>query len=132
MNTFIDLYFYCVFKKKTIFILLLFTILKKLGYNWATGCYHLSYGMIALPDGKMKSREGTVVDADDLMGMIVNDAKAMTKERGHLEGMSDTAKETLYSLIGLGGLKYFLLKVDPKMEIQVHLFNMPMHEFNRY
>lgn len=92
----------------------LFTILKKLGYSWADGCYHLSYGMIELPEGKMKSREGTVVDADELMEMIVNDARAMTKERGHLEGMDDEEKEALYSLIGLGGLKYFLLKVDPK------------------
>jgi arginyl-tRNA synthetase len=92
----------------------LFTILKKLGYNWAEGCYHLSYGMIELPEGKMKSREGTVVDADDLMEMIVNDAKEMTQERGHLDGMSEQEKEQLYSLIGLGGLKYFLLKVDPK------------------
>ncbi|PCI94235.1 MAG: arginine--tRNA ligase [Flavobacteriales bacterium] len=92
----------------------LFTILKKLGYAWAEECYHLSYGMIELPDGKMKSREGTVVDADELMEMIVADAKAMTQERGHLEGMSETEKEELYSTIGLGGLKYFLLKVDPK------------------
>ena len=92
----------------------LFSILKKLGYSWAGGCHHLSYGMIELPEGKMKSREGTVVDADDLMEMIVNDAKEMTQERGHLEGMSDDEKEELYSLIGLGGLKYFLLKVDPK------------------
>ena len=92
----------------------LFTILKKLGYSWAEECYHLSYGMIELPEGKMKSREGTVVDADDLMEMIVNDAKEMTQERGHLDGMSATEKEELYSLIGLGGLKYFLLKVDPK------------------
>jgi arginyl-tRNA synthetase len=92
----------------------LFSILKKLGYKLTEGCHHLSYGMIELPEGKMKSREGTVVDADDLMEMIVQDAKEMTQERGHLEGMSDTEKEELYSLIGLGGLKYFLLKVDPK------------------
>lgn len=92
----------------------LFTILQKLGYKWADGCYHLSYGMIELPDGKMKSREGTVVDADDLMEMIVADAKEMTQERGHLDGMSEDEREKLYSLIGLGGLKYFLLKVDPK------------------
>ncbi|MDF1676941.1 MAG: arginine--tRNA ligase [Vicingaceae bacterium] len=92
----------------------LFTILKKLGFSWAEGCYHLSYGMIELPEGKMKSREGTVVDADDLMAAIVEDAKAMTEERGHIEGMTIEEKETLYSTIGLGGLKYFLLKVDPK------------------
>ena len=92
----------------------LFTILKKLGYDWAEGCYHLSYGMIELPEGKMKSREGTVVDADDLMQMIINDAREMTQERGHIEGMDDKEKEELYATIGLGGLKYFLLKVDPK------------------
>ncbi|MBI2281297.1 MAG: arginine--tRNA ligase [Bacteroidetes bacterium] len=92
----------------------LFTILKKLGYAWADGCYHLSYGMIELPEGKMKSREGTVVDADDLMYSIVQDAKSMTQERGHIEGMSEGERENLYSTIGLGGLKYFLLKVDPK------------------
>ena len=92
----------------------LFAILKKLGYKWAEECYHLSYGMISLPEGKMKSREGTVVDADDLMDSIVADAKEMTQERGHIEGMNDEEKEQLYSTIGLGGLKYFLLKVDPK------------------
>lgn len=92
----------------------LFTILKKLGYTWADGCYHLSYGMIELPEGKMKSREGTVVDADDLMYSIVQDAKSTTQERGHIEGMSESERENLYSTIGLGGLKYFLLKVDPK------------------
>lgn len=92
----------------------LFTILKKLGYKWAEECHHLSYGMIELPHGKMKSREGTVVDADDLMTEIVNDAKKMTQERGHLEGLSDTEKNELYAQIGLGGLKYYLLKVDPK------------------
>jgi len=92
----------------------LFTILEKLGYKWAEGCYHLSYGMIELPEGKMKSREGTVVDADDLMEMIVAEAKEMTQERGHLDGMNETEREELYSIIGLGGLKYFLLKVDPK------------------
>jgi len=92
----------------------LFAILKKLGYNWAEECYHLSYGMISLPEGKMKSREGTVVDADDLMASIIDDAKKMTQERGHIEGMNEIEKENLYSTIGLGGLKYFLLKVDPK------------------
>ncbi|MDX1652921.1 MAG: arginine--tRNA ligase [Brumimicrobium sp.] len=91
----------------------LFLILKKLGYDWADNCYHLSYGMVDLPHGKMKSREGTVVDADDLMEQIVSMAKESTKERGHLEGMSETEKETLYETIGMGGLKYFLLKVDP-------------------
>ncbi len=92
----------------------LFAILKKLGYQWADGCFHLSYGMIELPEGKMKSREGTVVDADDLMEMMVNDAKEMTQNRGQIEGMTNEEKDELYATIGLGSLKYFLLKVDPK------------------
>lgn len=98
----------------------LFSILRKLGYSWADECYHLSYGMVELPEGKMKSREGTVVDADDLMDAIINEAKEMTQERGHLDGLSDIEKDTLYSTIGLGGLKYYLLKVDPKSKM---LFN---------
>lgn len=92
----------------------LFAILKKLGYQWANECHHLSYGMIELPHGKMKSREGTVVDADELMAEIVHDAKKMTQERGHLDGMNATEKEQLYATIGLGSLKYYLLKVDAK------------------
>lgn len=94
----------------------LFLILKKLGFKWAENCYHLSYGMVELPQGmgRMKSREGTVVDADDLMENIVDSAKEMTQERGHIDGMSDQEKNELFDLIGLGGLKYFLLKVDPK------------------
>lgn len=98
----------------------LFLILKKLGYSWAESCFHLSYGMVDLPSGKMKSREGTVVDADDLIDEVVAKAKAMTQERGHLEGMDDGAKEALFQQIGLGGLKYYLLKVDPKKRM---LFN---------
>lgn len=92
----------------------LFLILKKLGYSWAENCYHLSYGMVDLPTGKMKSREGTVVDADDLMEDVVTKAKEMTQERGHIDGMSEEEKNRLYEMIGLGGLKYYLLKVDPK------------------
>jgi arginyl-tRNA synthetase len=92
----------------------LFLILKKLGYAWAQNCYHLSYGMVDLPSGKMKSREGTVVDADDLMDEVIAKAKEMTQERGHIDGMDETEKENLYRMIGLGGLKYYLLKVDPK------------------
>jgi len=92
----------------------LFLILKKLGYEWADNCFHLSYGMVDLPTGKMKSREGTVVDADDLMEEVVSSAKEMTQERGHLEGMTDEEKEQLFKIIGMGGLKYYLLKVDPK------------------
>lgn len=98
----------------------LFLILKKLGYEWADNLYHLSYGMVDLPEGKMKSREGTVVDADDLMAETVQNAKEMTQERGHIEGMSDEDRKSLYNMIGMGGLKYFLLKVDPKKRI---LFN---------
>ena len=92
----------------------LFLILKKLGYTWANNCYHLSYGMVDLPSGKMKSREGTVVDADELMADVIHGAKEMTKERGHLDDMSEDAKEELYHQIGMSGLKYYLLKVDPK------------------
>jgi arginyl-tRNA synthetase len=95
----------------------LFAILKKLGYEWANECYHLSYGMVELPEGKMKSREGTVVDADDLMASVINDAREMTEERGHIDGLTDEQKEELYATIGLGGLKYYLLKVDPKSKM---------------
>lgn len=98
----------------------LFLILKKMGYSWAESCYHLSYGMVDLPTGKMKSREGTVVDADDLMLEVIDSARKMTQERGHLEGMPEADRENLYRQIGLGGLKYYLLKVDPKKRM---LFN---------
>ena len=96
----------------------LFTILKKIGYSWAEGCYHLSYGMVDLPTGRMKSREGTVVDADELMDSVIREAKEMTQERGHLDGLSNSIKDELYKTIGLGGLKYYLLKVDPKKGMQ--------------
>ena len=92
----------------------LFAILETLGFDWAKECSHLSYGMVDLPSGKMKSREGTVVDADDLIATVINDAREMTEERGHLQSLSLTEKETLYNTIGLGGLKYYLLRVDPK------------------
>ncbi|CAL2076048.1 Arginine--tRNA ligase [Tenacibaculum sp. 190524A05c] len=95
----------------------LFLILKKLGYNWADQLYHLSYGMVDLPSGKMKSREGTVVDADDLMDEMTNTAREISQELGKLEGYSDEEKESLYKIIGLGALKYFILKVDPKKRI---------------
>ena len=98
----------------------LFLILEKLGYAWAKNCFHLSYGMVDLPSGKMKSREGTVVDADDLMQEVVDKATEITKERGHLDGMSEQFRNRLYQQIGLGGLKYYLLKVDPKKRM---LFN---------
>ncbi len=98
----------------------LFLILEKMGYDWAKNCAHLSYGMVDLPSGKMKSREGTVVDADDLMEEVVDKAREMTNERGHLDGMSEEQKEDLIRMIGMGGLKYYLLKVDPKKRM---LFN---------
>jgi arginyl-tRNA synthetase len=92
----------------------LFLILKKLGFDWAENLYHLSYGMVELPSGKMKSREGTVVDADELMEEMTSTAKAIAQEQGKLEGLSEQEKEGLYDMIGLGALKYFMLKVDPK------------------
>jgi arginyl-tRNA synthetase len=92
----------------------LFLILKKLGFAWAENLYHLSYGMVELPSGKMKSREGTVVDADDLMEEMTATAKSISEELGKLDGYSDLEKEKLYKTIGLGALKYYMLKVDPK------------------
>ena len=92
----------------------LFLILKKLGFDWATNLYHLSYGMVELPSGKMKSREGTVVDADDLMEEMTTTAKTISEELGKLDGYSDAEKAKLYKTIGLGALKYYMLKVDPK------------------
>jgi len=95
----------------------LFLILKKLGFSWAKQLFHLSYGMVDLPSGKMKSREGTVVDADDLMVEMSNTAKDISQELGKLEGYSEQEKSELYRMIGLGALKYFILKVDPKKRI---------------
>lgn len=98
----------------------LFLILKKLGYAWADGLHHLSYGMVELPQGKMKSREGTVVDADDLMQEMIDTAAEMTNELGKTEGLSGAEAMHLYKTVGLGALKYFILKVDPKKKM---LFN---------
>lgn len=98
----------------------LFLILKKLGFEWANGLHHLSYGMVDLPSGKMKSREGKVVDADDLMEEMIQTAEKQTKELGKIEGFTKEQADTLYSDLGLGALKFFLLKVDPKKKI---LFN---------
>jgi arginyl-tRNA synthetase len=98
----------------------LFLILKKLGFEWAANLYHLSYGMVELPSGKMKSREGTVVDADDLMAEMTETAAKISQELGKLEGYSEEEKQKLYTIIGLGALKYFMLKVDPKKSM---LFN---------
>ena len=95
----------------------LFLILRKLGYSWAESLFHLSYGMVDLPSGKMKSREGTVVDADDLMDEMTTTAKEISEELGKLDGYSDEEKLILYKTIGLGALKYFILKVDPKKRI---------------
>ena len=98
----------------------LFKILKKLGYTWAENLFHLSYGMVELPAGKMKSREGTVVDADDLMQEMYETAKEKAQELGKLETLSEEDKEKSYETVGLGALKYFMLKVDPKKKM---LFN---------
>ena len=95
----------------------LFLILKKLGFEWANNLFHLSYGMVDLPSGKMKSREGTVVDADDLISEMTLTAKAISQELGKLEGYSNDEKKQTYATIGLGALKYFILKVDPKKTI---------------
>ena len=98
----------------------LFLILKKLGFDWAKHLYHLSYGMVDLPSGKMKSREGTVVDADDLISEMAATAKKISEELGKIDDFSIEEKENLYHTIGLGALKYYILKVDPKKRI---LFN---------
>jgi len=88
-------------------------VLDKLGFPWAKTLYHLSYGMVELPEGKMKSREGTVVDADDLMDEMIKTAREMSSDLGKLEGLSPGEKEEIFRIIGLGALKYFILKVDP-------------------
>ena len=98
----------------------LFLIIKKLGFDWAENLYHLSYGMVDLPSGKMKSREGTVVDADDLIEDMANTAEEISEELGKLDGYTQTEKQELYRIIGLGALKYYILKVDPTKRI---LFN---------
>ncbi|MBS7786351.1 arginine--tRNA ligase [Flavobacterium sp. CYK-55] len=98
----------------------LFLILQKLGFSWAQSLFHLSYGMVDLPSGKMKSREGTVVDADDLMDEMAQTAATLSSELGKLDGYTQEEKNKLYDIIGLGALKYYILKVDPKKRI---LFN---------
>src|SRR5690606_21006559 len=98
----------------------LFKILKKLGYSWAENLYHLSYGMVELPEGKMKSREGTVVDADDLMQEMYETAKEKAEDLGKLENLTIEEKEKSYETVGIGALKYFMLKVDPRKKM---LFN---------
>ena len=111
---------YTVANEQNYHFRVLFLILDKLGYKWAKNCYHLSYGMVDLPAGRMKSREGTVVDADDFMQEMVDTAKSIAKELGKLEGMTEKEANNLYEIVGLGALKYFLLKVDPKKSM---LFN---------
>ncbi len=95
----------------------LFLILKKLGFPWCENLFHLSYGMVDLPSGKMKSREGTVVDADDLMEEMIRTAKEISQKLGKLDGLSDDEKNKVYKTVGLGALKYYILKVDPKKRI---------------
>jgi len=95
----------------------LFLILKKLGFEWAKNLFHLSYGMVDLPSGKMKSREGTVVDADDLIEEMASTAGEISEELGKLDGYNEEEKQELYKIIGLGALKYYILKVDPKKRI---------------
>ena len=95
----------------------LFKILDRLGYQWAKECYHLSYGMVELPEGKMKSREGTVVDADELLEEMYETARLTTEELGKVEGFTEFELDNLYRTISLGALKYFILKVDPKKKM---------------
>ena len=95
----------------------LFSIIKKLGFNWSRSLYHLSYGMVDLPSGKMKSREGTVVDADNLIDEMTKKAKSIAKSVGKIETLKNSERKNLYNIIGLGALKYFILKVDPKKRI---------------
>ncbi len=116
----IDGMIYTVGNEQDYHFKVLFLILDKLGYNWAKHLYHLSYGMVDLPSGKMKSREGTVVDADDLMHKMEETAAAISQELGKTEGMSEEEKQALYHMIGMGALKYFILRVDPRKRM---LFN---------
>lgn len=113
----IDESIYVVGNEQNYHFKVLFLILKKLGKSWAKGLFHLSYGMVDLPSGKMKSREGTVVDADDLIEEMISTAKARTEELGKVSDFSTEEKEKLYYNIGLGALKYFLLKVEPKKRL---------------
>ena len=116
----LDSHVYVVGNEQDYHFQVLKLILSKLGFAWADQIFHLSYGMVELPEGKMKSREGTVVDADDLIEKMYLEAKATSEEAGKLEGLSDEEKEKLYRMIGLGALKYFIIKVDPKKTM---LFN---------
>ena len=116
----LDSHVYVVGNEQDYHFQVLKLILKKLGFGWADQIYHLSYGMVELPEGKMKSREGTVVDADDLIQSMYEEAKKTSEESGKLADLSDEEKDALYHMIGLGALKYFIIKVDPKKTM---LFN---------
>lgn len=116
----LDSHVYVVGNEQNYHFQVLKLILKKLGFEWSDNIFHLSYGMVELPEGKMKSREGTVVDADDLLQKMYEEARATSDESGKLADMSDEDKAKLYHMIGLGALKYFIIKVDPKKTM---LFN---------
>ena len=116
----LDSHIYVVGDEQNYHFQVLKLILKKLGFDWADQIFHLSYGMVELPEGKMKSREGTVVDADDLIQSMYEEAKKTSEESGKLADLSEAEKEQLYHMIGLGALKYFIIKVDPKKTM---LFN---------
>ena len=116
----LDSHVYVVGNEQDYHFQVLKLILKKLGFDWADQIYHLSYGMVELPEGKMKSREGTVVDADDLIQSMYEEAKKTSEESGKLADLSNEEKDALYHMIGLGALKYFIIKVDPKKTM---LFN---------
>jgi arginyl-tRNA synthetase len=109
-----DSHIYVVGNEQNYHFQVLAIILKKLGYAWSDRLFHLSYGMVELPEGKMKSREGTVVDADDLMDEMESTARQMSEELGKLEKYENEERELIYSQVGMGALKYFILKVDPK------------------
>ncbi|HPK30476.1 MAG TPA: arginine--tRNA ligase [Bacteroidales bacterium] len=109
-----DEHIYVVGNEQNYHFQVLKLILKKLGFDWADSIYHLSYGMVELPEGKMKSREGTVVDADDLLENMYNTAKETSLELGKIDNMSDEEQDALFKMISLGALKYFIIKVDPK------------------
>ena len=116
----LDSHVYVVGNEQNYHFQVLKLILGKLGFKWADDIFHLSYGMVELPEGKMKSREGTVVDADDLLEQMYDEARKTSEESGKLADMSDDEKDQLYRMIGLGALKYFIIKVDPKKTM---LFN---------
>jgi arginyl-tRNA synthetase len=110
----LDSHVYVVGNEQDYHFQVLKLILKKLGFDWADQIFHLSYGMVELPEGKMKSREGTVVDADDLIEKMYQEARSAAEESGKLDSVPEEEREALFHMVGLGALKYFILKVDPK------------------